>query len=169
MKAIGISRSGFISRADPTLLAAGCLQLAATLTPAARVKIVGPVSFVRLPTAGAGLVGLAMLTLTLALLPRGWWRWVPSVLSGMLVTILYWRLRHAPSGTFLDPLLRHTLHPAWGFVPMSAAVLLGLAGAARGHASRHGQPFNVVTLDAVAMNPGGGAGIPELPDGGSAR
>ena len=113
------------------LLAAGVFQLAATLTPAARVKIVGGVSFASLPTAGACLVGLGMLTLTMALLPRGWWRWLPGALSGIVVAVLYWRLRHALSKTFLDPLLRHTLHPAWGFVPMSIAILVSIAGAAR--------------------------------------
>lgn len=119
------------SRADPLLFAAGVLQLAATLTPAAHVKVLGAVSFVRLPTAGSALVGLSVLTLTLSLLPRGWWRWLPALLSAVVTGLVYWRLRRSPSGTFLDPLLRHALHPSWGFVPMSVAILVNLAGAAR--------------------------------------
>lgn len=120
-----------LSRADPLLLAGGVLQLAATLTPAAHVKVLGAVSFVRLPTAGAVLVGLSVLTLTLSLLPRGWWRWLPALLSAGVTALVYLRLRRSPSGTFLDPLLRHALHPSWGFVPMSVAVAINLVGAAR--------------------------------------
>ncbi|MBV9880594.1 MAG: hypothetical protein JO180_08860 [Gemmatirosa sp.] len=114
-----------------TLLAAGVLQLVATLAPAARVRIVGGVSFLRLPTAGVALVALGALTLAVALRPRGWWRWLPSGLSAVVVAAVYWRLGRSPSGTFVDPVLRHALHPSWGFVPMAAAVVLGLVGAAR--------------------------------------
>jgi hypothetical protein len=39
---------------------------------------------------------------------------------------VYFRLKRNPSHTFVDPLLRHLLHPSWGFVPMGAAVLLSL-------------------------------------------
>jgi hypothetical protein len=116
---------------DRTMLVAGLLQLAAVLTPAARVRIYGPVSFLRLPTAGVVLAILGALTVAVALRPRGWWRWVPGAASALVVAVVYWRLTRAPSGTFVDPLLRHVLHPAWGFAPMACAVLLGLVGAAR--------------------------------------
>lgn len=38
-------------RVDRTLLLAGCLQLAALLAPAARVRVVGAIAFARVPTA----------------------------------------------------------------------------------------------------------------------
>jgi len=119
---------------DRVLFAAGLLQIVATLAPAARVRVVGGVSFVRLPTAGAALVILGLLTLAIALRPRGWWRWLPGVFSSVILAVVYWRLKRNPSHTFVDPLLRHLLHPSWGFVPMSIAVALSLIGAARVHA-----------------------------------
>ena len=106
------------------MLLGGVLQLVASFAPAARVRLVGPVSFVRLPTAGAALVGLAVVTVTVAALPRRWWRMLPGLLSGVILWIVHWRLLHAPSGTFIDPVLRHTLRPSWGFVPMASAALL---------------------------------------------
>jgi hypothetical protein len=111
------------------LLGAGCLQLAALFAPAARARLLGPVSFARLPNAGVALAALGALTIAAALLPRVRWRWVPGALSAAVLGVVYWRLSRAPSGTFVDPLLRHVLHPAWGFVPMTAAVVLGLVGA----------------------------------------
>jgi len=122
-----------------TLLAAGVLQLAALVTPAARVRIVGGLAFYRVPTAGVALAVLGALTLAVALRPRGWWRWLPSALATAVLAVLYWRLVRAPSATFIDPLLRHAVHPSWGFAPMAAAVLLGLVGAAlaRRDSARH--------------------------------
>jgi hypothetical protein len=73
---------------------------------------------------------LGALTAAAALRPRGWWRWAPGALSAAVLAVAYWRLTRAPSGTFADPLLRRALRPAWGFVPMGLAVLLGIAGAA---------------------------------------
>jgi hypothetical protein len=87
------------------------------------------VSFIRLPTAGAALVGLAVVTVTIAALPRRWWRVLPGLLTVVILWIVRWRLLHAPSGTFIDPVLRHTLRPSWGFVPMGMAALLSTMGA----------------------------------------
>jgi hypothetical protein len=119
------------SRVDRTLLAAGCLQLAALLAPAARVRIVGAIPFARVPSAGVALAILGALTIAVALRPRGWWRWVPGVLSAAILAVVYWRLTRAPSATFVDPVLRRALRVGWGFWPMGLAVLLGLVGAAR--------------------------------------
>ena len=111
------------------MVLAGVLQLVAAFAPAARVRIVGPVSFVRLPTAGAALVGLAVVTVTIAALPRRWWRMLPGLLTAVILWVVHWRLLHAPSGTFIDPVLRHTLRPSWGFVPMGVAAFLSTMGA----------------------------------------
>lgn len=113
------------------LLAAGCLQLAALLAPAARVRVIGAIAFARIPTAGVALGVLGALTIAVALRPRGWWRWVPGVLSALVLTVTYWRLTQAPSGSFVDPVLRRALHVGWGFGPMGGAVLLSLVAAAR--------------------------------------
>jgi hypothetical protein len=48
---------------------------------------------------------------------------------------MYWRIVTAPSGTFIDPLLRRAVDPGWGFVPMGIAALVSLLGARMvGHA-----------------------------------
>ena len=124
------------SAIDRTLLAAGCLQLAALLTPATRVRIVGAVAFARGPSAGVALAILGALTVAVALRPRGWWRWLPPVLSAAVLAVVYWRLTRAPSGSFVDPVLRHALRVGWGFWPMGLAVLLALVGAARVRVAR---------------------------------
>jgi hypothetical protein len=110
------------------LLTAGALQLAALFAPAVRVPLVGTIPFVRVPTAGALLIALGLLTVPVAL---RWnrWRWLPGGLSAAVVAIVYARIVLAPSGTFVDPLLRRAVHPAWGFAPMSLAVALSLAAA----------------------------------------
>jgi hypothetical protein len=112
------------------LFAAGVLQIAATLTPAVRVRLVGATLFFRLPDAGALFLALGALTIAVALRPHGWWRWGPGVASGALLAVVHSRIVHAPTGTFIDPVLRHAVHPAWGFIPMSVAVLVSLTGAA---------------------------------------
>ena len=124
------------SHTSRTLLAAGCLQLAALLTPAARMRIVGAIPFYKVPTASVALAVLAALTIAVALRPRGWWRWLPSVGTALVLALTYWRLVYAPSQTFVDPVLRRTLHPSWGFYAMFAAVLVGLIGAALVRAPR---------------------------------
>jgi hypothetical protein len=118
-------------RPDRLLFFAGVLQVLATFTPAARMRVVGGVPFVRLPTAGATLVVLGLLTLAIALRPHRWWRFIPSMLSSAILVVVYFRLKRNPSHTFVDPLLRHLLHPSWGFVPMGIAVVLSLVAAAR--------------------------------------
>jgi len=70
------------------------------------------------------------LTMVVALRPSGWWRWVPAPLTAGVLAMTYWRLTHNPSLTFVDPLLRRLIHPSWGFVPMTLAVLVSLVGAA---------------------------------------
>jgi hypothetical protein len=118
-------------RVDRTLLAAGLLQLVAMLAPAARVRLAGPLPFYRVPSAGPALAVLAVLTVGTALLRRGRWRATPSALSAVVLAVVYWRLARAPSGSFIDPVLRHAVDPSWGFVPMGVAVLVGLVGAVR--------------------------------------
>lgn len=113
-----------------TLIAAGIGQMAATLTPAVRVRLVGTTLFLRLPDAGAILLALGVLTIVAALRPYGWWRCIPGIASGGLLSVVYWRIVHTPSGTFIDPVLRHAVHPAWGFIPMALAVLASVVGAA---------------------------------------
>ena len=122
--------SGSTVRPDRLLFLAGLLQVIATFTPAARMRIVGAVSFVRLPNAGATLIILGLLTLAIALRPNRWWRFIPGILSSVILVVVYVRLKRNPSHTFVDPLLRHLLHPSWGFVPMSAAALFSLIAAA---------------------------------------
>ena len=112
------------------LLAAGALQIAALFTPAVRVRLAGTTAFIHLPTAGITLLVLGVLTACIALVRRGWWQWLPGILSGLVLVVAYSRIVHAPSGSFADPLLRHAVHPAWGFVPMGIAVFLALVGAA---------------------------------------
>ena len=119
------------TRPDRLLFLAGVLQIVATFTPAARMRIVGGLSFVRLPNAGVTLVVLGLLTLAIALRPNRWWRFIPSVLSAVILVVVYFRLTRNPSHTFVDPLLRHLLHPSWGFWPMGVAVLFSLIAAAR--------------------------------------
>jgi hypothetical protein len=119
------------TRADRVLAAAGVIQLVATLTPAVRVPLAHPVLFFRLPNAGVVLVMLGVVAVAIAFRPRGWWRWLPPILTSIILAVAYWRIVHAPSGTFADVVLRHTVHPAWGFFPMGIAVVTGLAGAAR--------------------------------------
>jgi len=113
------------------LVAAGLLQAAAMLAPAARAPLAGSIPFRGVEPAGALLLVLALLNLVVALRPAGWWRWLPGALTAVLLALMYWRIVTAPSGTFIDPLLRRAVEPGWGFVPMGAAALLSLLGAAR--------------------------------------
>ncbi len=116
-------------RIHELLAVAGILQTAALLTPAVRVALVGTTTFLRVQTAGPALVVLGLLTVAMALRPSVWWRWIPGVLSAAVVALVYWRILTAPSGTFADVALRRAVHPAWGFVPMCAAVALNLIAA----------------------------------------
>jgi hypothetical protein len=117
-------------RASRPLLVAGVLQLVALLAPAARVRLVGSISFLRLPNAAPVLAALGALAIAAALRPRGWWRWLPGPLSAAVLAVVYWRLVRAPSATFVDPVLRHAVSPSWGFLPMCVAVMLAIVGAA---------------------------------------
>ena len=94
------------------------------------MRIYGIVPFLRVPNGGVALLTLGVLTIVVALRPIGWWRWVPSPLTAGILALIYWRVTHNPSRTFVDPLLRHLMHPSWGFVPMGIAVVIGLVGAA---------------------------------------
>jgi len=114
------------SAANMMLLIAGLAQVAATFTPAAHVRLRGSIAFFRLPNAGLAFVVLAVITSLFAFAPRGWWRCIPALASALLSAIVYARLRWQPSGGFADPLLRHLVRPAWGFVPMAATVALAL-------------------------------------------
>ena len=117
-------------RANSTIFVAGLLQIASIYSPAARVRIYGLLPFHRVPNGGVALLALGALTMVIALRPIGWWRWVPAPLTAGVLGLIYWRVTHNPSQTFVDPLLRHLMHPSWGFVPMSIAVLISFVGAA---------------------------------------
>jgi len=108
---------------------AGLVQIASIYSPAARVRLYGLVPFLRVPSGGVALLTLGVLTLVVALRPMGWWRWIPGPLAAGVLALIYWRVSHNPSRTFVDPLLRHLMHPSWGFIPMGTAVLASLAGA----------------------------------------
>jgi len=127
-------RSGETSaarRVNRTMFLAGLVQIASVYAPAARVRIYGLVPFLRVPNGGVALLTLGVLTLVVALRPIGWWRWVPASLTAGVLAFIYWRLTHDPSRTFVDPVLRHLMHPSWGFAPMGIAVLISLVGAGR--------------------------------------
>jgi hypothetical protein len=111
------------------LMAAGLLQICALFTPAAHVRVLGDMTFFSLPTAGAVLLALAILTIGVGLRPGGWWRFVPGLLSAAVLAVSRWRIIHSPSATFADPLLRHAVHPSWGFWPMGIVVGVGLVAA----------------------------------------
>jgi hypothetical protein len=123
------------STAQPTrrthglLVVAGILQTAAVLTPAVRISLVGTKPFLGVQTAGPVLIVLGLITIAVAFRPSAWWRWIPAVLSAAVVALVYWRVVTAPSGTFADVALRHAVHPAWGFIPMCAAVAVNLVAA----------------------------------------
>ncbi|HEY4133442.1 MAG TPA: hypothetical protein VGM50_22675 [Gemmatimonadaceae bacterium] len=111
------------------LLIVGLLQVVATFLPAAHVRLLGDMPFVRLPTAGMTLVILGLLTSVVALRP-GWWRWIPPVASAAVVGVAYYRLRYSPAGSFIDPILRRVARPTWGFTPMAIVIALALVAAA---------------------------------------
>lgn len=117
-------------RVNRIMFVAGLLQIASIYSPAARVRIYGFVPFLRIPNGGVALLTLGVLTLLVALRPIGWWRWVPGPVTAAVLALIYWRLTHNPSLTFVDPLLRRLMHPSWGFVPMTIAVVVSLIGAA---------------------------------------
>src|SRR5581483_1542140 len=100
------------------MFAGGLLQAAALFTPAVRVKLAGTKQFLELPKAGVAFAVLAGITLVVAFAPRRWWRVLPGLLCGVLAGGANWRIVHSPSGYFIDPLLRHAVHPAWGFALM---------------------------------------------------
>jgi hypothetical protein len=123
------------------MFTAGLLQIASIYSPAARVRIYGLVPFFRVPSAGVALLALGVLTLVVALRPIGWWRWVPAPLTAAILAVVYWRVTHNPSQTFVDPLLRHLMYPSWGYIPMGMAVLISLVGAAMIRAPQRAVPF----------------------------
>jgi len=119
------------SGANVFLLIAGLAQIAAAFTPAGRGRLVGVIPFIRLPNAGVAFVVLGILTALVALWRRGWWRWIPGLVSAALLTVVYMRLRWDPSGTFADPVVRRIVRPSWGFYPMGVAIFLSLAAPIR--------------------------------------
>jgi hypothetical protein len=129
-----------VRRVNRTMFVAGLLQIASIYSPAARVKIYGLVPFLRVPHGGVALLTLGVLTLVVALRPIGWWRWIPSGFTAGVLAFIYWRVTRNPSRTFVDPLLRHLMHPSWGFVPMGIAVAIGLVGAAMVRVSGRAEP-----------------------------
>jgi hypothetical protein len=117
-----------LTSTNVVLLIAGLAQIAATFTPAGHVRLLGDKTFIHLPNAGVAFVALGVLTTLVAIGPRGWWRWIPSLASAGLIVVVYARLRWEPTGGFADPLLRHVVSPTWGFIPMGLAIALSLVG-----------------------------------------
>ena len=111
-------------------LIAGLAQILAAFTPAGHARLLGAISFIRLPQAGIAFVVLGALTVLVAVRPRGWWRWIPGLASAALLAVVYARLRWQPTGGFADPLVRRMVRPDWGFYPMGSAIVLALAMAA---------------------------------------
>jgi hypothetical protein len=111
-------------------LIAGLAQILAAFTPAGHARLLGAISFIRLPQAGIAFVVLGALTVLVAVRPRGWWRWIPGLASAALLAVVYARLRWQPTGGFADPLVRRMVRPAWGFYPMGSAIFVALAMAA---------------------------------------
>src|SRR5262245_29448279 len=111
-------------------LIAGLAQILAAFTPAGHARLLGGISFIRLPHAGIAFVVLGALTVLVAVRPRGWWRWIPGLASAALLAVVYARLRWQPTGGFADPLGRRMVRPAWGFYPMGSAIFVTMAIAA---------------------------------------
>src|SRR5262245_37861847 len=109
---------------------AGLAQIFAAFTPAGHARLLGAISFIRLPQAGIAFVVLGALTVLVAVRPRGWWRWIPGLASAALLAVVYARLRWQPTGGFADPLVQRMVRPDWGFYPMGSAIFLALAMAA---------------------------------------
>jgi hypothetical protein len=122
------------------------------------VRIYGLVPFHRVPSGGVALLTLGVLTIVVALRPIGWWRWVPAPLSAAVLALVYWRITHDPSRTFVDPLLRHLMHPSWGFIPMALSVLISLVGAAMVRTPEPVQKTFVATDNSVEV-------VSSTPDG----
>ena len=140
-------------RVNRTMFIAGLLQIAAVYSPAARVRVYGFIPFHRIPNGGVALLTLGVLTLVVALRPTGWWRWVPAPLTAAVLAVVYWRITHNPSLTFIDPFLRRLVHPAWGFIPMSAAALIGFIAATMVRQARPAEtpgPAIDVSADAIS-------------------
>jgi len=108
---------------------AGIVQVIATFCPAIRVRLWGGVSFLQVHAVGGVLLVLGGIVAIAAW--RGWTRWLMggSLLSMLIVVAMYFRIVTRPSGYFVDPLLRHVVHPGWGFVPMTVAILFALVSA----------------------------------------
>jgi hypothetical protein len=145
-------------RVSRTMFIAGLIQIASIYSPAARVRIYGLVPFHRVPSGGVALLTLGVLTIVVALRPIGWWRWVPAPLSAAVLALVYWRITHDPSRTFVDPLLRHLMHPSWGFIPMALSVLISLVGAAMVRTPHPVQKTFVATDNSVEV-------VSSTPDG----
>lgn len=104
----------------------GILQSVAAFLPAVRVRLYGTASFLRVHAAGGVLLALGIVLIVAA--NRGRWRWV-GVVAGVslaVIVVMYVRIVTAPLRMFVDPLMRHVVHPAWGFVPMTLGAVSGL-------------------------------------------
>ena len=110
---------------------AGLAQIAAAFAPAARVRLLSDISFVRLPNTGVAFSCLVFSPLREQQFCRArLGRSIPGLVSLGLLFVMYAKLRYAPWGGFFDPMLRRAVRPAWGFVPMSIAALFLLVAAA---------------------------------------
>jgi hypothetical protein len=106
------------------------LQAASAFSPAARLRVWGTIPFIQLHWLGGVVLALGLGIAAAAALRRPRWMVAGGLCSLLIVTAMHIRLVRAPLGNFADHLMRHAIHPAWGFVPMYASIILGLAAAA---------------------------------------
>jgi hypothetical protein len=109
--------------------AGGILQSVAAFLPAVRMRLSGTASFLRVHTTGGVLLAFGIVIIVAA--NRGRWRWVGAIAGISLVAtvLMYVQIVTAPMRMFIDPLMRHVVHPAWGFIPMTFGTVLGLCAA----------------------------------------
>jgi hypothetical protein len=119
-----------VSRA--IVAATGITQAAATFAPAARVRLFGSISFIRLHATGGVLLAVGIVIAMLAIQARTRWAAVCgilSLLSLLMTAAVYQRLLTRPLTTFADPLVRRMMHPAWGLSVIALSALIGTVAA----------------------------------------
>jgi len=107
----------------------GLLHAASSFTPAARLRLWGTIPFFQLHWLGAVTLALGFGVALAAWFRQPRWMIAGSVSSLLIVTAMHIRIVRAPLGNFGDHLMRHAIHPAWGFVPMYASLILELIAA----------------------------------------
>jgi hypothetical protein len=108
----------------------GFLQAASAFSPAARLRVWGTIPFTQLHWLGGVVLVLGFGIAAAAILRRPRWMVAGGLFSLLIVAAMHIRLVRAPIGNFADHLMRHAIHPAWGFLPMYASIVLGFVAAA---------------------------------------